>query len=445
MATEVKVPSMGESITSGIISAWLVKEGDFVQKEQPIYELETDKITSEATAEVAGIITFKVSQDDEVDIGSVVATIDETAENPQSSSAENNVQETSDHQEVSLAQASTADDNDKQDKDQDAAIDIDTSADADSELDAEPSNTIKVSPLAKKIATSNGIDLNSIKGSGSQGKIVKSDLEDFLSKPKSADSPSSATAQAQAIQTAQTTPEIPSKSTLRETRVKMSPLRRKIAQRLVMATQEAALLTTFNEVDMTRIMELRKAHQASFVEKYGIKLGFMSFFTKAATLALKAVPNVNARIEGDTIVQQHYYDIGVAVGTEKGLMVPVLRDCDEKSFSDIELSIANYAKDAREGKIKFNDLEGGVFTISNGGIYGSMLSTPIINFPQPAILGLHNIQQRAVVIDGQVVARPMMYLALSYDHRLIDGKEAVTFLSHIKGSIENPDRILLDL
>lgn len=440
MATEVKVPSMGESITSGIISAWLVKEGDFVQKEQPIYELETDKITSEATAEVAGIITFKVSQDDEVDIGSIVATIDETAENPQSSSAQNNVQETSDHQEVSLAQASTADDNDKQDKDQDAAIDIDTSADADS------SSTIKVSPLAKKIATSKGIDLNSIKGSGSQGKIVKSDLEDFLSKPKSAESPSSSSAQAQAqAQATQTTPEIPSKGTLRETRVKMSPLRRKIAQRLVMATQEAALLTTFNEVDMTRIMELRKAHQASFVEKYGIKLGFMSFFTKAATLALKAVPNVNARIEGDTIVQQHYYDIGVAVGTEKGLMVPVLRDCDEKSFSDIELSIANYAKDAREGKIKFNDLEGGVFTISNGGIYGSMLSTPIINFPQPAILGLHNIQQRAVVIDGQVVARPMMYLALSYDHRLIDGKEAVTFLSHIKGSIENPDRILLDL
>jgi 2-oxoglutarate dehydrogenase E2 component (dihydrolipoamide succinyltransferase) len=225
----------------------------------------------------------------------------------------------------------------------------------------------------------------------------------------------------------------------------MSPLRKKIAQRLVNATQEAALLTTFNEVDMSRVMQLRKTHQEAFVKRYGIKLGFMSFFTKAVVNALQSVPAVNARIEGDSIVQQHYYDIGIAVGTEKGLLVPVVRDCEQKSFQEIEQSILDYAQGARESKIQLKDLEGGVFTISNGGIYGSMLSTPIINFPQPAILGLHNIQERAVVIDGEIVARPMMYLALSYDHRLIDGKEAVTFLNHIKNAIENPDRLLVGL
>jgi 2-oxoglutarate dehydrogenase E2 component (dihydrolipoamide succinyltransferase) len=225
----------------------------------------------------------------------------------------------------------------------------------------------------------------------------------------------------------------------------MSPLRKKIAQRLVNATQEAALLTTFNEVDMSRVMQLRKAHQESFVKRYGIKLGFMSFFTKAVVNALQSVPAVNARIEDNFIVQQHYYDIGIAVGTEKGLLVPVVRDCEQKSFQEIEQSILDFAKDARESKIQLKDLEGGVFTISNGGIYGSMLSTPIINFPQPAILGLHNIQERAVVVNGEIVGRPMMYLALSYDHRLIDGKEAVTFLNHIKHAIENPDRLLIGL
>lgn len=223
----------------------------------------------------------------------------------------------------------------------------------------------------------------------------------------------------------------------------MSPLRRKIAERLVAATQQAAMLTTFNEVDMGSVMELRKLYQDEFVKRHGMKLGFMSFFTKAVTHALQAVPQVNARIEGNEIVTQHYYDIGVAVSTEKGLMVPVLRDCDQKGFAEIEGDILAYAEAAREGKIQMGDLEGGVFTISNGGIYGSMLSTPIINFPQPAILGLHNIIERAVVVDGEIVARPMMYLALSYDHRLIDGKEAVIFLTKIKQVIEDPSRLLI--
>jgi 2-oxoglutarate dehydrogenase E2 component (dihydrolipoamide succinyltransferase) len=225
----------------------------------------------------------------------------------------------------------------------------------------------------------------------------------------------------------------------------MSPLRRKIAEHLVAATQEAAMLTTFNEVDMSAVMQLRKTHQEAFVAKHGIKLGFMSFFTKAVTHALQAVPQVNARIEGDTVVSQNYYDIGVAVGTPKGLMVPVVHDCDRKNFAEIETDILNYAQAARDGKIEMKDLAGGVFTISNGGIYGSMLSTPIINHPQPAILGLHNIQERPVVRDGAIVARPMMYLALSYDHRLIDGKEAVTFLVKIKEAIEDPARLLFGI
>jgi 2-oxoglutarate dehydrogenase E2 component (dihydrolipoamide succinyltransferase) len=231
----------------------------------------------------------------------------------------------------------------------------------------------------------------------------------------------------------------------RETRKKMSPLRRKIAERLVMATQEAAMLTTFNEVDMSAVMRLRKEHQEKFVERHGIKLGFMSFFTKAVTHALQAVPQVNARIEGNEIVTHHFYDIGVAVGTDKGLMVPVLRECDQKGFAEIESDIVGFAKAAREGKIQMSDLEGGVFTISNGGIYGSMLSTPIVNHPQPAILGLHNITERAVVVNGEIVVRPMMYLALSYDHRLIDGKEAVTFLVKVKEAIEDPSRLLFGI
>ena len=225
----------------------------------------------------------------------------------------------------------------------------------------------------------------------------------------------------------------------------MSPLRRKIAARLVAATQEAAMLTTFNEVDMSAVIKLRKENQDRFVERHGLKLGFMSFFTKAVTHALQAVPQVNARIEGSEVVTQHFYDIGVAVGTDKGLMVPILRDCDQKGFAEIEGDIMGFAKAARDGKMQMGDLEGGVFTISNGGIYGSMLSTPIVNHPQPAILGLHNITERAVVINGEIVARPMMYLALSYDHRLIDGKEAVTFLVKVKDAIEDPARLLFDI
>ena len=425
MATEVKVPSMGESITSGILSAWLVKDGDFVEKDQPIYELETDKITSEATAEVSGIIQFKVEQDAEVDIGATVATIDDSAKAPTNKDAPK-VSEVKEPVIESSAKTSKVPTNE-------AVV----------EKPQEPEHSEKVlSPASRKHSIETQVDINQVQGTGKDGRITKGDI---LSAKATNDSPEKETKAAQLDSLVNSTPSTSSDSSIRETRKKMSPLRKKISQRLVNATQEAALLTTFNEVDMSRVMQLRKTHQESFVKRYGIKLGFMSFFTKAVVNALQSVPAVNARIEGDSIVQQHYYDIGIAVGTEKGLLVPVVRDCEQKSFQEIEQSILDFAKDARESKIQLKDLEGGVFTISNGGIYGSMLSTPIINFPQPAILGLHNIQERAVVVNGEIVARPMMYLALSYDHRLIDGKEAVTFLNHIKHAIENPDRLLIGL
>ena len=412
MATEVKIPTMGESISSGILAAWHVKDGDYVEKDQAIYELETDKITSEANAEVAGIISLKVEVDDEVDIGQVVATIDESAAAP---AAGNAAPETATAPAPAAAQPAVA-----------AAAPI-------------ASGTHHpLSPAARKAAEETGVNTGAIAGSGKDGRVTKSDILTAAAAPAPAATPAP---------TAPAAPKVaaPVDNGTRETRKKMSPLRRKIAERLVTATQECALLTTFNEVDMSSVMKLRKQHQEKFVERHGIKLGFMSFFTKAVTHALQAVPAVNARIEGNEIVTQHFYDIGVAVGTDKGLMVPTIRDCDQKGFAEIEHDILGYAKAARDGKIQMSDLEGGVFTISNGGIYGSMLSTPIINYPQPAILGLHNITERAVVVKGEIVIRPMMYLALSYDHRLIDGKEAVTFLNKIKEAIEDPSRLLFGI
>lgn len=412
MATEVKIPAMGESISSGILSAWHVNDGDYVEKDQVLYELETDKITSEANAEISGVISLKVAADDEVDIGQVVATIDESATPPANKDSKST-------EETSKTQST------EEPPDKTTANSIAVKAETTIAKTEHP-----LSPAARKTADETGIDTSTLTGSGKDGRVTKGDILSAATGKE----PSSQELTSSTITSAK-----------RETRKKMSPLRRKIAERLVKATQECALLTTFNEVDMSSVMKLRKQHQEKFVEQHGIKLGFMSFFTKAATHALQAVPAVNARIEGNEIVTHHYYNIGVAVGTDKGLMVPTIRDCDQKSFAEIEQDILGYAKSAREGKIQMTDLEGGVFTISNGGIYGSMLSTPIINYPQPAILGLHNITERAVVVKGEIVIRPMMYLALSYDHRLIDGKEAVTFLVKIKEAIEDPTRLLFGI
>jgi 2-oxoglutarate dehydrogenase E2 component (dihydrolipoamide succinyltransferase) len=417
---DVKIPPMGESISSGILAKWHVNDGDSVAKDQPLFELETDKITSEGTAESAGKISLKVAAGEEVKIGQVVATIDTAST---AGSAETGPSATPSG-EIANPNAPTS---------------------GQAPSTAAAAKDMPKSPAVRRIAGETGIDPATVSGSGKGGRVTKGDMLAAGGQP-------SDPTHAKPVDWAPTPPPFPVKSPApakspsaseRQTRKKMSPLRAKIAQRLVSAQHEAAMLTTFNEVDMSAVMALRAKYQEDFVKKNGLKLGFMSFFTKAVVHALKEVPTVNAQIDGDSVVENHYYDIGVAVSTEKGLMVPVVRNCDALGMAEIERAIGDAAKRARDGKITLADLEGGVFTITNGGIFGSMLSTPIINPPQSAILGLHAINERPVALNGQVVIRPMMYLALSYDHRLVDGREAVTFLVRVKQAIEDPARLLL--
>jgi 2-oxoglutarate dehydrogenase E2 component (dihydrolipoamide succinyltransferase) len=403
MSIEVKIPPMGESISSGVLAKWHVANGSVVKKDQVLFELETDKITSEGTAEAAGKITFAVEAGAEVKIGQVVATIDPAA--------------------AGAAPAATA-------------------------PQPQPSTSTGAegaSPAVRRLAAETGIDPATVAGTGKAGRVTKGDmLASFAKAAEAAASPAPTPAPAPAAtpQSAVRTPQS-SATGERQTRTKMTKLRQTIANRLVAAQHNAAMLTTFNEADMSAVMGLRAKYQDDFTKRHGVKLGFMSFFVKAVVNALKEVPGINAQIDGDHIVQNHYYDIGVAVSTDKGLMVPVIRDCDRKSMAEIEKDIADAAKRAREGKITLADLEGGVFTITNGGIFGSLLATPIINAPQSAILGMHAIKERPIALNGQVVIRPMMYLALSYDHRLVDGKESVTFLVSVKNSLEDPARLVL--
>jgi len=362
MNIEVKVPAVGESISSGILSVWHKKDGEHVRKDDVLFTLETDKVSQEVTAPEAGIVRAKAAEGDEVKIGQVVAEIEASA----------------------------------------------------APVVEKPS----AMPPAPQPAAA-------------------------VPAPVAAPAPTPAAPAAPAATFSSMVPSTVEPSDSRVIRKKLSPLRRKIAAQLVMAQHTAAILTTFNECDMSAVMALRKELQDGFVKKYGVKLGFMSFFIKAVVDALQAVPAINSRIDGDDLLLNNAFDIGVAVGTERGLIVPVLRDCEKMSFSDIENKLAMYAVKAREGKVSLDDLAGGVFSISNGGVYGSLLSTPILNPPQSGILGMHKIQERPVVVEGQIVARPMMYLALSYDHRVVDGKEAVTFLVRVKDCIENPARLLL--
>ncbi|MFM1748283.1 MAG: hypothetical protein RLZZ188_1949 [Verrucomicrobiota bacterium] len=399
---EVKVPPMGESISSGVLAKWHVADGAVVAKDQPIFELETDKITSEGTAEAAGRISLKVAAGSEVKIGQAVAVIDTAAGAPAPAEP------------APKAEARAA------------------------------AKEAAASPAVRRIAAETGLDPAAVTGTGKGGRVTKGDMIAAATSTPPPPAPA-APAPAAPIVAPSVAPAPSPGAPARQTRRKLSPLRAKIAQRLVSAQHQAAMLTTFNEVDMSAVMALRAKYQDDFVKKNGLKLGFMSFFTKAAVHALQAVPAVNSSLDGDTLVENHYYDIGVAVSTEKGLMVPVVRGCDSLSMAAIEQSIADAAKRARDGKITLADLEGGVFTITNGGIFGSMLSTPILNPPQSAILGLHAINERPVAVNGQVVIRPMMYLALSYDHRVIDGKEAVTFLVKVKQAIEDPARLLISV
>ena len=366
MNIEVKVPAVGESISSGILSVWHKKDGEPVRKDEPLFTLETDKVSQEVTAPEAGVVHLKAAEGDEVKIGQVVAEI------------------------------------------------------APGEAPAAPKAAAKKSSPAKPAEPASA-----------PAPVAPVET-----------SPSPLVPAVPAATFSSMAPANPSSGDSRAVRKKMSPLRRKIAAQLVMAQQTAAILTTFNECDMSAVMQLRKDLQEVFQKKYGVKLGFMSFFIKAVVDALQAVPAINSKIDGDDLILNNAFDIGVAVGTERGLIVPVLRGCEKLTFADIENQLGHFAVKAREGKVTLDDLQGGVFTISNGGVYGSLLSTPILNPPQSGILGMHKIQERAVVVDGRIVVRPMMYLALSYDHRLVDGKEAVTFLIRVKDCIENPARLL---
>jgi 2-oxoglutarate dehydrogenase E2 component (dihydrolipoamide succinyltransferase) len=426
MSIEVKIPSLGESITGGILAAWHVQNGDFVKRDQLLYELETDKITSEGVAESDGRLTIEVEAGTEVVIGQQIATIDPdktgtpAAEPPREAAKP-------------LEPAT-----EKPDKPVPAPRE-----------EPKPTPT-SVSPAVRRLAAESGIDPDTVTGTGKSGRVTKGDMLKAIEAaeqttiPEPASTPEPPAPAPRKPSPAPVAPvSLPAMESERMTRRKMTPLRQRIAQRLVASQKEAAILSTFNEADMQPVKDLRARYQDAFTKRYGIKLGFMSFFIKAIVHALKEVPAVNGRIEGDSIIENHFYDIGVAVSTEKGLLVPVIRNCDQLSLAEIESELAAYSTKAREGKITIQDLEGGVFTVSNGGIFGSLLSTPIINPPQAGILGMHAIQDRPVARDGQVVIRPMMYLALSYDHRLIDGRQAVTFLVKVKEAIEDPARLVI--
>jgi 2-oxoglutarate dehydrogenase E2 component (dihydrolipoamide succinyltransferase) len=397
----------------------MVKSGDAVRKGQPLFSYETDKVTSEGTAEVDGQITIVVNAGTDVVVGQVVASIEAGAAGNAPSAA-------------APAPAAKA-----------AAPAAAAPAAKPAPVAAKSGAAAEVSPSVRRISAETGLDPAGVEGTGKAGRVTKGDMLAALSgqAPIRAVAPAATPATASAPAAPAAAVVIPSRDG-RTSRKRMSPLRRKIAERLVQAKSETAMLTTFNEVNMAPVMELRKRHGEEFLKKYGVKLGFMSFFVKAAVQAMKEVPAINAQLDGEDIIENHFYDIGVAVGTDKGLMVPVVRDCDQLNFASIEKAIGDFGKRARDGKIQLPELQGGVFTISNGGIYGSMLSTPILNHPQAAIMGLHNIVERPVAENGQVVIRPIMYLALSYDHRLIDGKEAVTFLVKVRQYIEDPQRLL---
>lgn len=411
MAFDVRFPAVGESVTEGAVYRWHKKDGEYINRDDVLLEVETDKATVEIVAEASGKLSIKKKEGETVAVGEVLATLDTEAKGGEAPKA----------QEPAKA----------------------APAPAAAKAPAAPAGQAgdkPLSPAVQRMAHEHQIDTAKVEGTGRDGRITKTDMVNALDgnagKPAA---PAAASAAAKAPAAKAPTPS----GQRTERREKMTRIRSKIAERLVAAQHNAAMLTTFNEVDMSKLMDLRTQYKDKFKEVHGVNLGFMSFFVKAAVEALKAHPAINGWIEGDEIVYHDYYDIGVAVSTERGLMVPVVRDCDKMSFADIEKAIVNYSVKARDGKISLDDLSGGTFTVSNGGVFGSLLSTPILNPPQSAILGMHKTEKRPVVVNDQIVIRPMMYLAMSYDHRIVDGKEAVGFLVKIKDAIEDPARLLL--
>ncbi|RXZ66474.1 2-oxoglutarate dehydrogenase complex dihydrolipoyllysine-residue succinyltransferase [Pelagerythrobacter rhizovicinus] len=426
MASEVKVPTLGESVTEGTIGEWLKKPGDTVKVDEPIVSLETDKVAVEVPSPVGGVLgEQKFAVGDTVEVGAVIATIEDDVAAGESTKVEPREEKSSDK---------PASEEKKDEKPAPAPA---------AAKEAAPVDTQTLSPAVRRAVLEHGVDPTTIKGTGKDGRLTKEDvLAAAEAKKGGADTIDEAAP-------AQAKIDIPAPAAeggeRREERVKMTRMRQTIAKRLKSAQDNAALLTTFNDCDMSAVIEAREKYKDLFAKKHDIKLGFMGFFAKAACLALKDVPSANAYIEGDEIVYHDFVDISVAVSAPNGLVVPVVRDAHAKSFAQIEKDIADFGKRAREGTLTMEDMRGGTFTISNGGVFGSLMSTPIINPPQSAVLGLHRIEDRAVVVDGEIVVRPMMYIALSYDHRLIDGREAVTALKIMKEAIEDPTRMLIDL
>jgi 2-oxoglutarate dehydrogenase E2 component (dihydrolipoamide succinyltransferase) len=432
MAIEVKIPAVGESITSGVVSAWHKKSGEFVNEGEALFTLETDKVSTEIVAEKAGVLETKVPEGQEVKIGEVVAIIDDSKQRPEEKKEEKSKKKAPEEKKKEPER-------EKKGEEKRESI---ASAKADDRGRPESTTPSKaVSPAVRRIIEEEKLEPEKIRGTGEGGRLTKADV--LAAVEARSKTEVSAPASVKAEEKVEIR-EVEPSGDGRFTRKKMSSLRRKIAQQLVMAQHTAAILTTFNECDMSAVQELRRNKQDEFTKKNGVKLGLMSFFVKACVEALKAVPVVNGRIEDEDFIQNNFYDIGVAVGTERGLVVPVVRDADKKSFADLERDIADFAIRARDSKLKIEDLRGGTFTITNGGVYGSLFATPILNPPQSGILGMHKIMPRPVAVDGKVEVRPMMYLALSYDHRAIDGKEAVTFLIKVKECIEDPKRLPLD-
>ncbi len=402
MSVQITVPALGESVVEATVARWLKQEGDAVKAGEAVVALETDKVDLEVPAEKDGVLSKIARQaGEDVQIGDVLGLIEEGA-------------------------APSATGGDKAGAPAQAA----TSA-------PEPPAT----PVAKRVAADQGVDLSAVSGAGPGGRVTKQDVENYVRTQQPVPQPASAPAP---VATSTPVAASPAADVRGETRQRMTRRRRTIAERLVQAQQTAAMLTTFNEIDMSAVMELRKRRNESFEKRYGLKVGFMSFFTKAVIGALKAFPPLNAEIQGDEIVHKHYYDIGIAVGAEEGLVVPVLRNADRLSFADIERTIKEFSQKVQKGTLSIEDLRGGTFTITNGGIFGSLLSTPILNLPQVGILGMHKIQERPIALNGQVIIRPMMYVALSYDHRIVDGREAVQFLVKVKELVEEPEALLLE-
>ncbi|MEC7702149.1 MAG: 2-oxoglutarate dehydrogenase complex dihydrolipoyllysine-residue succinyltransferase [Pseudomonadota bacterium] len=403
--TEILVPTLGESVSEATVATWLKKEGEAVKADEPIVELETDKVTLEVNAPSDGVIVkISAAEGENVEVGALLGEIDANA-------AANDTKPAAAEKTAEASAPATDDD----------------------------ASGHKLSPAVKKMVDEHSLDPSKITGTGKDGRLIKEDVQNFLDKQgKAAETP--------APQAVSVPPAPQREAGEREERVRMTRLRQSIAKRLKEAQNTAAMLTTFNEVDMTAVMEMRKQYKDVFEKKHGTKLGFMSFFVKACVNALNEFPAVNAEIQGDEIVYKNYCDIGVAVSTPQGLVVPVLRGCEDRNMANIESSIVELGTKAREGKISIDDMTGGSFTITNGGVFGSLMSTPILNAPQSGILGMHNIQQRPMVMaDGSIEARPMMYIALSYDHRIIDGREAVSFLVRIKDSLEDPQRMILEI